>query len=608
MKVFLSLLGVAISLASGYLTPVYANTPLLFDYAIKNPQYEDHMPYDTIHGIIGQDGEIIIPAKYNTLDLKKENDQWVIYAFNAYGKHEDIIHRFDSQGNELEPIKNTNAWTDTTDIHKPRYVIELIELDDKQKEHLATRMEFLFETHQHQHRQYHKKLYEERYGTQPDDDANESLDKELAKQIWFLVALENSYLLDTTTGQKTSLAGKNIGDIEPNYSAGEQKSGLIAAQEFITRRWGFIDGQANWVIAPTFYKPDPSFNENQFLAGINNDNILGVVTKKEYDDCLSLIDNKGNLLGEFNRHPKYYHDGYAIAETCDGTQSGMIDNQGNWVFVLPKHLSIISPMNDGGYMLIEDNNTNEQGIINAKGEIVIEPKYDFVDEKTPIFDKQDLVAVHQPHPDYDTRRTAYGFMNKQGDWQIPPTLPTKPSIKTAIDSDMMNVIGMGNSYAFDEHGFAYSYMATDCGVCRYAIDIHGNIALPTLQGELGEFNPQGYAPYIAKGDHAMQIVDKNGNTITAAKYTNNHSYLYDYNTFSLVDKPDLVGVMNYKGDELIAPLYKEITTYDDYAIITTTDGLYGVMNYQNQWIIKPQQYRLNPISADVMISAVDFGL
>lgn len=75
-----------------------------------------------------------------------------------------------------------------------------------------------------------------------------------------------------------------------------------------------------------------------------------------------------------------------------------------------------------------------------------------------------------------------------------------------------------------------------------------------------------------------------------------------------MDKPDLVGVMNYKGDELIAPLYKEITTYDDYAIITTTDGLYGVMNYQNQWIIKPQQYRLNPISADVMISAVDFGL
>lgn len=611
MKRFFGMMGFTVSLMTGYLTQACASAPLLFDYTIKNPQYEDHMPYNTIHGIMGQDGKIIIPAKYDAIDLKKENDQWIFYAFNAYGKHEDVIHRFDITGKALEPIKNTNAWTDTTHIHKPRYMLDMIEIDDKQKEHIETRMEFLFETHKHQHRQYYKKQISEQYdGVQLSDDVNEEIDKRLAKQILFLVALEHSYLLDTATGQKTPLVGKNISHIEFNYFANEQKNGLIAAQEFMTGRWGFIDGQANWAIAPTFYKPDRSFDENQFLAEINNDNILGVVTKKEYDECFSLIDNKGTLLAEFNRYPKPFHNGYAVAKTCDDSQSGVIDNQGNWLFTLPKHLSIISRTNDdNGYLLIKDNQTHGEGVINTKGEIIIEPKFEFINDKTPpIFDKQGLIAVHQPHPDYYARRSAYGFMNKQGGWQIPPTLPTKPSIKTAIDSDMMNIIGAGNSYAFDEHGFAYSYMATDCGVCRYAIDIHGNIALPQLQGILGNFNSRGYAPYIAKGSHAMQIVDKQGNAVTTAKYVNKHSYLYDYNVFSLADKPDLVGVMNDKGDELIPPLYQEIATYDDYAIITTANGLYGVLNYQNQWIIKPQPLRLNPISADVIISAVDFGL
>ncbi|STZ00587.1 Uncharacterised protein [Moraxella lacunata] len=600
---------ITLSVLTLSMLPLFAgyahSAPLYMDYVVKNPQYESHMPYDTIHGVMGEDGKVIVPAIYESVKLTYDGDRTYLLGVNPYAT-EQVIHRFDEAGHKIETLDNHSMGGGVMIL---LFTLEPNEgaSDDSKK--------FFEEV---------ESIFEERTAHLSDDSESEK--KAIARNLFFEMVTKNSHLVNHATGERVDLSDKDIAQLQLMLLDNELKHQIIPARSTKNNLWGYVNPQAQWVIEPMYDSINGVSSDWQIIDGF--DEILGVYRnedpEKEDFGCMGLIDIHGKKRGDVFRNMYYSHEGYAIATSCqrgvnewESDYKGIINQHGQWLVKLHGDLKVRTLPDKDGYFVVENSKTDKEGIMHILGKWIIPAEYYFPNISIshnhqsavdlPLFDTQELIAVKK-----DEQDSHYGFMNKDGVWVMDDVLP----VGETVFYDM-------NSYRFDEHGFAYGRLAGACD-CRVVFDVQGRQVF-THQGNYGDFNEQGYAPFVADGTNVMQIIDKHGQFITEPIFNNNITKLHQYNVFSwaddgakqqgrlhplerLQDNTGLSGVINHKGDVIIPALYKDIELWDEYVIVITDDGQYGVLSYENKWLIKPQAHRLKPMNSGVYFGGLSFGL
>ncbi|OPH38533.1 hypothetical protein B5J94_02875 [Moraxella lacunata] len=549
---------ITLSVLTLSMLPLFAgyahSAPLYMDYVVKNPQYESHMPYDTIHGVMGEDGKVIVPAIYESVKLTYDGDRTYLLGVNPYAT-EQVIHRFDEAGHKIETLDN----------HSMGGGVMILPFTLEPNEGASDDSKKFFEEME--------SIFEERTAHLSDDSESEK--KAIARNLFFEMVTKNSHLVNHATGERVDLSDKDIAQLQLMLLDNELKHQIIPARSTKNNLWGYVNPQAQWVIEPMYDSINGVSSDWQIIDDF--DEILGVYRnedpEKEDFGCMGLIDIHGKKRGDVFRNMYYSHEGYAIATSCqrgvnewESDYKGIINQHGQWLVKLHGDLKVRTLPDKDGYFVVENSKTDKEGIMHILGKWIIPAEYYFPNISIshnhqsavdlPLFDTQELIAVKK-----DEQDSHYGFMNKDGVWVMDDVLP----VGETVFYDM-------NSYRFDEHGFAYGRLAGACD-CRVVFDVQGRQVF-THQGNYGDFNEQGYAPFVADGTNVMQIIDKHG--------------LLNKRELLAMTKPRLM--LNDKQYKRLKPILLEIGLYDKPNLRKTVEGVLYRMKVGLPWRDLPKYF------------------
>lgn len=402
---------ITLSVLTLSMLPLFAgyahSAPLYMDYVVKNPQYESHMPYDTIHGVMGEDGKVIVPAIYESVKLTYDGDRTYLLGVNPYAT-EQVIHRFDEAGHKIETLDNHSMGGGVMIL---LFTLEPNEgaSDDSKK--------FFEEV---------ESIFEERTAHLSDDSESEK--KAIARNLFFEMVTKNSHLVNHATGERVDLSDKDIAQLQLMLLDNELKHQIIPARSTKNNLWGYVNPQAQWVIEPMYDSINGVSSDWQIIDGF--DEILGVYRnedpEKEDFGCMGLIDIHGKKRGDVFRNMYYSHEGYAIATSCqrgvnewESDYKGIINQHGQWLVKLHGDLKVRTLPDKDGYFVVENSKTDKEGIMHILGKWIIPAEYYFPNISIshnhqsavdlPLFDTQELIAVKK-----DEQDSHYGFMNKDG--------------------------------------------------------------------------------------------------------------------------------------------------------------------------------------------------
>lgn len=229
------------------------------------------------------------------------------------------------------------------------------------------------------------------------------------------------------------------------------------------------------------------------------------------------------------------------------------------------------------------------GKINIKGDWVIQPIFDFLDDEVD-FEEGDLIKVEinqkwglidqmghwviQPNyteineyfdeNSYCKARSlsyGYGLLNNQGEWAVQP---------------IFDLIGF-----FDHHFKFYPARLNNKWGC---IDVNGNWVIQPVFDEKGNFDDNG----ISTGaiNDKMGYINNLGNWIIDPIYDSTE--YFDDEGFGLVGLGDKMGFINSKGEWTIPPIFDELGDFDDQDYSKANiDGNFGFIDRNGNWIIQP---------------------
>ena len=350
-------------------------------------------------------------------------------------------------------------------------------------------------------------------------------------------------------------------------------------------RYGFIDMQGNWIIKPQFDRDSNFSLEGVAPVFINRD----IDTQSSSLVYSGIIDTSGAWVKE----PELGLElGYEFSEgligaiqikdkgssyRTDNDMGGYLDVQGNWA-IEPKipvgsegrvnYFSQANSFIQEPYALVpkfinEKNKIYLHGIINKKGDYLIEPRFRVINSYFATdFSNIGLAAAKEGIED----DALYGFIDGSGKWVIKPTFNNASSFRgnyawaEDVTTELSGTIDQNGEWVIPPQ---YSYLILTDDTYAVAKDPKTEL-VGVLDLATGEWvkEPQWYSAWV---EHF-------GAYITAKETEDGLVGMYSMQT----------------GETIIEPKYKYIS-YDEPLIIAQDPEteLYGYIDISGEWVIQP---------------------
>lgn len=225
------------------------------------------------------------------------------------------------------------------------------------------------------------------------------------------------------------------------------------------------------------------------------------------------------------------------------------------------------------------------GCINRQGDIVIEPKWDWI------------LQGHNNQQLLVEKDSLYGFIDKKGKILI------EPKFKDAmIFYERLAAVGNGNKYGFinikgdtvipfiyDDIFLGFSNGLADVTIndsCGY-IDKKGEIIIPLIYETCYPFKSD--LAHIESFDGETLLINKNGKTFKYDKEKYKSIKLWGLNTYPGSFKTETgQGRINLKGDTIVPPIYNVTGNLSDHMYIVQLKGKWGAYNDKGELVIVPK--------------------
>ena len=263
---------------------------------------------------------------------------------------------------------------------------------------------------------------------------------------------------------------------------------------------------------------------------------------------------------------KYTNERVTTYSYCINGKWGYVDRDGKWLKPVEYETAL-----DFQGSLARVRIKGKWGAINSKFEVVVEPRYDFIERLFEVSGRT-LFAVGQDH-------AAYGFIGEKGEISIKP--------------------------AFDEVGEFHN------GLVRIRKDKYWGYA--NRAGEI-VIQPQ----YVLAGDfyegrarvrnaRAWGFIDSLGNNITPQKYLRAGDFREG---MAWVQGEKFFGFVDLNGKIAIAPAYSAVGDFSEGLAPARRRGAYGLIDKEGHWVLQPSYYRIGRFhdSLAVIQEKGDFGL
>jgi hypothetical protein len=313
-------------------------------------------------------------------------------------------------------------------------------------------------------------------------------------------------------------------------------------------KWGVIDKTGEWRIKPR-YQFLQSYSNGVFIA--QKDSKWGVVTP---DDQI-IIDFIYDELRYFSEKEEGDWAAIPFFKARISDKWGVIDKLGK--NIVPMNFNGVEHLISKGkvyFKTLKDNKKILWGLVNKKGKLVLEPKYEYIDEFKNNFAKVKI------------SRRKWKFLNMQ--------------MQEFPDEDFYEVKNFNEGLAAVKGRKGWGF-----------IDKEGKMVIPCQYSDVGSFNEglakaKIYIPAkllgLIKSKRVYALIDKNGQVIynTKAKYCSNVS-----DGQVVVRKGRSYKLITIKGKKVLSGTYKEIRRCNNI-------GLYVVKNDKNQYALYDNSARL----------------
>ncbi|MDO4451126.1 MAG: WG repeat-containing protein [Moraxella sp.] len=576
----------------------------------------DNQDNHEIMGLMDKNGNVVLPTKYDNIRQSDEvvNDNFDKKWVGIYKKDDEYFVDFYDLNGRFLVTKPDNIYH--FDIRIYPFVIPYPDLSNPK---LLAKIEELS-----------KQL----------DESPESEYKARA--------IVNSYgvMINNRTKKSIPLTDKNIAEIARSQNDSQKKLGLIGAMDD-TGKWGFIDENANWVIRPQFedlYEDDKDFLLTPNILSIHQ--YRKIFDKDNDDSCQGFVFMDGSTAGEFKsfkgfeKHLKYGNIGFA--EPCRPFASvhqnynGIINDKGEWLIEPKQGRKLLSLPDDKGFVAFTKDVINDDfndpaldkiGFMDIQGNIKIPPHFYLPNSKEMSFDRNnakaefsdDLIAVSESKDS-----PYYGFIDRQGEWAIKPTLITHNA----------------NSYYFDDNGFSYTYLPNNENQTkmynklksnfslseqllpnsisgRRVIDKTGQELFKELVGDFYNFNDKGYAVFASHKNHDLQgVINKKGHFVIPPQYETielAENFVIATLSKQTENDTDKKGLLSYDNQVILPFEYTQIYYYDFVSVenaifvVQHQNGNYGVLDKQGNWLIPLQNNKLGVFDEGVWFKTIGFN-
>lgn len=421
------------------------------------------------------------------------------------------------------------------------------------------------------------------------------MDKKLKRQVFFVIL--GFGLLITSAIVYKVLQKKSI-----DYVSIERHFPLPAKQ--VDGNWGYIDKDGEWVIKPQFTAA--KYFSSIGLAAVSLD-------ENEYNKLWGLIDKSGNMI-YYPQFPtidylsKYDKESPFIA--CELQRSrGLYDEESEKCILIDSTGQIV---NDTQFEFVDYFCATNQlarvkingkyGFINQKGDIVIEPIYDY-----SAFKWEDTLYVLQHKGDKG------GYIDKTGKWLWSFSFvdfdqfeghnraycgftPFKKNNKWGF----VNKNGTIIKPSFD----AYDEFEEHTGLARVQyngkwglINTKGDYVIKPLYEDIKKLYINGFVG--AKINNKWGLVDHNDNIIIQPQY-DDISYNESTNIIA-VKNNDKWGFIDIKGTMIMNTIFDDQKCYgkSGYYIVKQNE-MWGVVDTIGKVVVQPKFKSINSFNDDMM--------
>ena len=399
---------------------------------------------------------------------------------------------------------------------------------------------------------------------------------------------DGDLLIHTKLGDKWGYIDRNgKWVINPQFDEVDDFSDNGLAAVAIDSKWGYIDRTGKWIVQPQFdYAEMFYYKDGLAKVGYNKErNEYGIYSYNE-----GLIDKSGKMIVNPYQYVELrscYENGEGgnlyVVVNSDG-KSGIIDRKGNYV-IEPKYDEI------RGYIekeLIGFSENGKYGFMDKSGNVIIKPQFDDIG----VFDDDNnYVPVYV--------KDTWGYADNKGNIVI------KPQFKYAwrfdkglaqinlndrwgyIDATGKIVITpqYDNPFEFTDNGLAMVKMDNLYGF----IDITGKIVSPMQYINARPFEDNGLAVvvmWIESDKRAVSgCIDKTGKFVISPQYSK---------VLPINENLTAVETMDYKwgfadntGLIVVVPKFDDLYTYKD-IIFASQEGKWGIVDEQGNFIVHPQ--------------------
>lgn len=227
-------------------------------------------------------------------------------------------------------------------------------------------------------------------------------------------------------------------------------------------------------------------------------------------------------------------------------------------------------------MLVKNSNEEQQAAEDASLQVTVAPTVEATPTVTPAPTAvPEKVTELYPVPQTVDEQTKYGYIDKTGEFVI------QPSFNMASDFiDGAAIVTLDDQYCVIDEGGNLLFLNDNGtindfsnGLAVYSswdgaettlygyVDTKGNVVLQPQYTMATNFNKDGTA-YVSTGDHNYALIDKTGKVLESYtlddKYESTWSLQDGYIIYTSSDYADY-GVVNVKGEEILASGYTEIT-------------------------------------------------
>jgi hypothetical protein len=373
-------------------------------------------------------------------------------------------------------------------------------------------------------------------------------------------------LLKTADGKYGYCNNKGIVVIPPKYTdANDFGNGLAPVK--VGEKYGYINKTGQWVIAQKYNDARP------FSDG------LAIVTLGEKQ---GLIDKTGKFCIPLKEEEiSWFSTGVYKLRNADRNAYGLMDKTGKWLtdstyryigdlnFKIPGGIASITTFDD------------KTGLVNGKGEIVMQPAFDSWKE----IGHQDMVCVYINYKLYVTEDTRFGLYDLRQ-----KKLITELNFNEIDDKYSDNMLAFVQA---DKVGY---------------FDSIGQVIIQPVFDMGYKFN-NGAA--IVKKDGKYCLINRTGTTISDSydyifKYSDDFFLVNNGGTWNEDDglQGGLCGLIRFDGTVMLPPVYNEIDLIYDGMIIFLRGDTLGFMDLQGREIMKPGTSRLGAFNDGLALFSI----